>query len=242
MRFLSLSKRNFKELFRDPVTVLLGIALPLVMVLLFASIYERTRFHVFSPTELAPVVNIFSFTFLLMFSATLLAKDKQSAFLLRLLTTPLKPLDFILAYLLPFLALSLLMIASCLLTGYAIGANYANIPGILLILFLVGITCIGLGLILGSFFTVSQVSGVGSIIITAASLFGNIWTPLEMMGGVFKTVGYAMPFAHAADALRFMVYGGRLLDVSEHLIWVLAYAVIFIVGGVFAFKWSTRPK
>lgn len=242
MRWLSLARRNTKEIYRDPVSTLLGLALQIALLLLFTSIHKKTQVEMFSARMLTPGIIIFSFSFLMMFSATLLSKDRQNAFLLRLFTTPLKPADFILAYFLPFLPLALAQMLSCLLAGYFLGAEYQNFFWILLILLMVALSCIGLGMILGSLFSVNQISGIGSLLITAISLFGNIWTPLEFMGGVFSKIGYAMPFAHAMDAIRWLVEGNPFSGITGHFIWVLIYTVVLTAGGVLAFAWRTRPR
>ena len=241
MRSLSLVKRNMKEIYRDPVSSLLGLGLPVALLFLFTSIYQKIQVEMFSAKMLTPGIIIFSYSFLMMFSATLMAKDRQNAFLLRLFSTPLRPVDFILAYLLPFLPLALIMMTVCLLVGFLLGAVYLNILWVILILFMMALSCIGLGMIMGALLSVNQISGIGSLMITSISLFGNIWTPLEIMGGLFSKIGYAMPFAHAMDTIRWLVEGNPITGVAGHFTWVLVYTVVLTLGGVLAFRWRTRP-
>jgi ABC-2 type transport system permease protein len=236
MKFYSLADRNFKEIYRDPVSVLLGLAMPLALLILFTSIAKNTQLEIFTPRWLTPGIIIFSFSFLIMFSAMLLAKDKESAFLIRLFSTPLKPVDYILSYILPFIPLAFFQALICMLTGKILGAEFSNLFISLLPLFLIAITCISLGVLLGSLFTVNQISGIGSILITAVSLFSNVWMDLKLVGGIFETIGYALPFAHATDIVKHLFSGSPLYDVSRQFIIVLVYAITFFTLAILAFR------
>ncbi|HPR32111.1 MAG TPA: ABC transporter permease [Prolixibacteraceae bacterium] len=240
MKVLSLASRNFKEIFRDPVTVLLGIAMPVMLMFLFSSLFERSGIDIFSPTLLTPGVVIFSYAFIIMFSAVLLAKDKQSSFLIRLFTTPMKPVDFILAYILPFLPFALFQTLVCMLAGYLLGAEYTQLLPMLGIYLMVALTCICLGVAMGALLTLNQISGVGSLLITVISIFSGAWMDLGMVGGVFETFGYALPFAHAVDAVKDLFKGIANNGTLHHLIIVGAYMLVFFLIAIFSFRRTMR--
>ena len=241
MRFLSLTNRNMKEVFRDPLSILLGVALPVGFLILFTSIAKNVPLDLFTAKMLTPAIAVFGFAFLMMFSATLLTKDRQSAFLTRLLTTPLTSTDFILAYILPFLPLALLQIGVCFAVGSLLGYvfNWSSILA-LVVLIPTAVTCVGIGMVMGSLFTENQVAGIGSVLITVTSVFSGVWMDLNMVGGVFKRVGYILPFSHAVDAARAITNGAALGDVSRDLYWVFGYSVVFFVLGVICFSWRTK--
>lgn len=236
MKFFSLANRNMKEVFRDPVSTLLGLIMPIALLILFSSIYKRNQLELFSPQTLTPGIIIFSFAFLIMFSAMLLSKDRQSAFLIRLFTTPLKSSDFILSYMLPFIPLAICQILVCFIVGTLLGATFSNIFISLLIFLLVAMICISLGIILGALFTVNQVSGVGSFLVTAIGLFCGAWTPLKLMGGVFETIGYSLPFAHGVDASKELLSGSDFGDISNNFYIVVLYSVSLFIIAILTFK------
>jgi len=240
MKFYSLANRNFKEIYRDPVSVILGLLMPLVLLILFSSIQKNTHLEMFSAQSLTPGIIIFSFSFLIMFSAILLAKDKQSAFLVRLFTTPLNPSDYILSYMLPFIPLAFLQVLICMIVGIILGAVFSNIFISMLIFFLLALICISIGMILGSLFTVSQVSGFGSLLITAISLFSGAWIDLKMVGGIFDVIGYALPFAHAVDALKGLLSGSHFTDISKNINVILVYTISLGILAVLSFKWTMK--
>ena len=242
MKFYSLANRNIKEVYRDPVSVLLGLVMPVALLILFSSIYTRTQLDMFSPQMLTPGIIIFSFALLIMFSAILLSKDRQSAFLTRLFTAPLKSSDFILSYMLPFIPLAIIQILVCFIVGALLGATFSNIFISLLIFLLIAMICISLGIILGTFLTVNQVSGVGSLMVTAISLFCGAWTPLKLMGGIFETIGYSLPFAHAVDASQRLLSGSDFGDIANNFYVVLIYSAALFIIAILSFKRTMKKN
>lgn len=241
MRFLVLAGRNLKEVYRDPIAIGLGVIMPVVLLMLFISMGKNLPIETFSPSTLTPGIIVFGFTFLTMFSAMLLAKDHQSAFLTRLLTTPLRPIDFILAYSIPFLPIAFLQTAVCFTVGILFGMTLNfNVLLSLVVLIPIAVACIGLGMIIGSLCTENQIAGIGSTIIMAGSLFGGAWMDLKMVGGVFNTIGYILPFAHAIDATRAILKGSDFGTIANNLYWVIGYTLCFFVLGIFSFRWRTK--
>ena len=95
MRMLAFAKRNAKEIIRDPLNLAFGLVFPLVLILLLSAIQANIPVALFEIAHLAPGVTVFGLSFMTLFSATLIAKDRGGALLWRLYTTPMKPLDFI---------------------------------------------------------------------------------------------------------------------------------------------------
>ncbi len=241
MKFMSLAGRNIKEILRDPLSLVMGIALPALMLLLFTSIGTGVRLEIFAPVMLTPAVIVFGFAFLIMFSSIVLAKDRQSAFLTRLLTAPLRPVDFILAYSLPYLPIALIQIVVIYAVSLPLGmtVSVAILPA-LAIMLVTAVACIGIGMVLGSLCTENQAAGFGSVIIVVVSLFSGAWMDLDMVGGVFARIGYALPFAHAIRASREILSGATMAQVMPDLWWVIIYAAVLSVAGVLAFRFKTR--
>lgn len=236
MRFYQLALRNFKEVYRDKVTMLLGIVMPVGFLVLFSSMQKGIQLEIFKPASLAPGIIVFCYAFLTMFSSVLLAKDRQNAFLIRLFTTPLKAKDYILSYTLPFIPLAFMQTIICFVIAIALGAHFTNIFAASILLLFVALIFIFLGVIFGSMFTLNQVSGVGSIFITIASLFSGAWMDLKMIGGIFDTFGYALPFAHAVDLVRSILSGKGIEGLIGSLWVVIGYTLILMIIAIFAFK------
>jgi ABC-2 type transport system permease protein len=238
MRFAELAIRNFKEMWRDPISMGLEIGIPAGFLVIFWALGRSLGDESFlTPTMLVPGIAVFGFTFLLMFSAVVLARDRESALLSRLLTAPLKPRDFILSYSLPYIPLVILQILLCFGIGALLGLEITGNAGLaFLVLLVMGICCVELGMILGLLFNVNQVSGFGSVIITLVALLGGIWIDLEALGGVFYGIGNALPFAHAIGASRDAMIGAGFSSIATDFYWVLGYALVFFALGTFLFR------
>ena len=239
MRFVELAIRNFKEMLRDPISMGLEIGIPAGFLVIFWSLGRSIGDESFlTTTMLVPGIAVFGFAFLLMFSAMMLARDREGALLSRLLTAPLKPRDFILSYSLPYIPMVILQIAVCFGIGALLGLEMLGNAGLVfLVLLVMGICCVELGMILGLLFNVNQVSAVGSTIITLVALLGGIWIDLEAIGGVFYGIGNALPFAHAIGAARDVMIGAGFSSIATDFYWVLGYTLLFSALGTFLFRW-----
>jgi ABC-2 type transport system permease protein len=239
MRFVELAIRNFKEMWRDSISTGLELGIPSGFLVIFWALGRSLGDESFLTTAmLVPGIAVFGFAFLLMFSAMMLSRDREGALLSRLLTAPLKPRDFILSYSLPYIPMVVLQIALCFGIGALLGLEMLGNAGLVfLVLLVMGICCVELGMILGLLFTVNQVSGVGSVIITLVALLGGIWIDIEAIGGVFYGIGNALPFAHAIDAARDAMIGAGFSSIATDFYWVLGYTVVFFALGTFLFRW-----
>ena len=99
--------RCAKEILRDPINLAFGLGFPLVLLYLLSALQRNIPVPLFEIDTLAPGITVFGLAFLTLFSATLVARDRESAFLQRLYTTPLTPVDFILGYTLPILPIAI---------------------------------------------------------------------------------------------------------------------------------------
>lgn len=231
-----------KEILRDPVLSLLGIGLPVLFIILFTELGRSAPIDVFEIQNLVPGIIMFSFSFLMMFSAILLAKDKKTAFIDRLLASPLTSTDYIISYTLPLMPIALLQSTVCFLIGILFGLEISiNIILSFLVLLPIALLFIFLGLLLGTLFNENQIAGIGSMIITLSVLFSGVWMDLTLIGGAFKTIGYALPFAHAVDAGRNALNGnyGNILN-NEY--WVIGYTALLFIISVTTFQRKMKAK
>ncbi|GAI37864.1 unnamed protein product [marine sediment metagenome] len=154
---------------------------------------------IWAPTMLAPGIVLFGFAMITMSSAVILARDRESALLSRLLTAPLRANDFISAYSLPYIPVAIIQIVVIFAIGGLLGLEIAGNAGLVfLVLFVMSLGYIGLGMILGALFTYTQLGAIYAPVILL-TVFGGAWVPLEVMGGVFQSIMDAFPFAHALD-------------------------------------------
>lgn len=235
MRFMGLARRNFKEMFLDYLSLALSIAFPPVLLLILSPIGRLDT--AFTPTNLAPGIALFGFVMLQLTSSMILAKDRESAFLSRLLTAPLRPRDFISAYSLPYIPVAIIQMVLVFAVAALLGLEVSgNLGLVFLVLFVMSIGYIGLGMVAGSLLTYKQVPGFYTAVLLL-TIFSGAWFDLEVFGGVFQSIMNVFPFAHALDATRdVMVNGVGFSGIAIDFLWVLGYTVMFFALGIFLFR------
>ena len=121
MRMITFAKRCAKEILRDPINLGFGLGFPLVLLLLLTALQKNIPVHLFEIDTLAPGITVFGLSFMTLFSATLISRDRESAFLQRLYTMPLTGFDFIAGYMLPLLPIALGQVLICYLFAIPLG-------------------------------------------------------------------------------------------------------------------------
>ena len=236
MRMTAFAKRCTKEILRDPLNLMFGLGFPVVLLLLLTALQSNIPVSLFELESLTPGITVFGLAFMTLFSATLIAKDRESSFLQRLYTTPLKSRDFILGYLLPILPIAIAQSGICYLIAVILGLPATvNILYAVLMILPIAVFYISLGLLCGSIFNVKQVGGIcGALLTNLSAWLSGIWFDLELVGGTFKKIAYLLPFVHAVELER-AVIAGNFSEALSHLYPVLRYALVTATGAVYLF-------
>ena len=236
MRMLTFANRNTKEILRDPLTLFFGLGFPLVLILLLSAIQANIPVKLFEIQHLTPGISVFGLSFMTLFSATIISKDRSSSLNQRLYTTPLTPVDFILGYTLPIIPIAIGQSTICYIAGLILGLDFTvNILYAVLLIVPISLLYIGLGLLFGSVLNDKQVGGIcGALLTNLSAWLSGIWFDLELVGGTFKKIAYALPFVHAVELER-AVLCGNFSNILPHLFWVLGYGIICLMAAVFLF-------
>lgn len=236
MKLKAFSSRTAKEILRDPLNLAFGLGFPVVLILLLSAIQANIPVELFVIENLSPGIAIFGLSFMTLFSATLIAKDRGSAILQRLYTTPLTPKDFILGYTLPILPIAVAQCVVCYIFAVILGLDITvNILWSIIAIIPSALFFIALGLLCGSIFSDKQVGGIcGALLTNLTAWLSGIWFDLELVGGVFKKIADLLPFVHAVEMER-AVLSGNYEDMFPHIYWVLGYMIAVFGLAVFAF-------
>ena len=236
MRMMTFAKRCGKEILRDPINLIFGLGFPLVLLLLLSAIQANIPVPLFEINTLTPGITVFGLSFMTLFSATLIAKDRESALLQRLYTTPLTGLDFILGYMLPILPIALGQCILCYLIAIPLGLSIsANIMYAVIGIIPMAIFNIALGLLCGSIFGVKQVGGIcGALLTNLSAWLSGVWFDLELVGGTFQRTAYALPFVHAAQ-LEKALFIGDFESAAQHILPIALYSAATTAVAVFCF-------
>ena len=236
MRMITFAKRCAKEILRDPINLGFGLGFPLVLLVLLSTIQKNIPVHLFEIDTLAPGITVFGLSFMTLFSATLVAKDRESALLQRLYTTPLTAVDFILGYMFPLLPIALGQALICYLFSIPLGLTVSiNILYAIIGIIPMAIFNIALGLLCGSVFGVKQVGGIcGALLTNLSAWLSGVWFDLELVGGFFGRIANALPFMHAAE-LEKALFSGNYNAAASHILPVVVYSALVTVAAVSCF-------
>lgn len=241
MKLLAFSGRTAKEILRDPLNLFFGLGFPLVLLFLLSAIQANVPVPMFEIGHLSPGVAVFGLAFLTLFAAQLIAKDRESALLQRLYTTPLTAVDFILGYLLPVLPMAVAQGIVCYAAALGLGLELnVDILWGLLALLPVALFYVSLGLLCGSAMNVKAVGGVcGALLTNLSAWLSGIWFDVALVGGWFEKLADILPFIHAVELER-AALAGNLTAALPHLWWVLGYALVTAAGAVGLFLRQMR--
>ena len=236
MRALTFAKRNLKEMVRDPINLIFLFGFSVVLMLLLSAIQANIPVSLFEIQHLSPGITVFGLSFVTLFSATVISKDRSSSFMHRLYTTPMTPADFILGYTLPIIPIAVIQALMCYLFALILKLPI-SVNILISVIFIIPISLfyIGMGLLCGSLFNYKQVGGIcGALLTNVSAWLSGIWFDLELVGGTFKKISYALPFVHAVDMQRALIVGD-FSGIFPHLWWVLGYSAVTLFAAIFVF-------
>ena len=234
---MAFSDRNTKEILRDELTLAFGLGFPVILLLLLTAIQSNIPVDLFRLDQLTPGIAVFGLSFISLFSATLISKDRTTSFLMRLFASPMRAADYILGYTLPLIPMALAQMLLCYLVAGLLGMQLTihALLGVVVAL-PAALLFIGIGLLCGSVFNDKQVGGIcGALLTNLSAWLSGTWFDLNLVGGVFKKIAYLLPFAHAVDAGRAAVTADYA-NIMPHLWWVIGYAVVVLVIAVLVFR------
>lgn len=218
MKMLTFAKRTVKEILRDPLTVAFALGFPIVLILLLSAIQANVPVDLFRIEKLTPGISVFGLSFMTLFSATLIAKDRESAFLERLYTTPMTSADFIFGYALPIIPIAVFQCIICYAVAIVLGLKITVTIGYAVLFIIpVSIFFISLGLLCGSVLTVKQTGGIcGALLTNLTAWLSGVWFDISLVGGAFEKIAAVLPFLHAVELER-AVLSGDYSNILPHI-------------------------
>ena len=236
MRMIPFAKRCAKEILRDPVNLAFGLGFPVALLLLLSALQAKIPADVFPIDSLAPGMTVFGLSFLTLFAATLVAKDRESAFLQRLYTTPMRGVDFLLGYMLPLLPIALLQATVCFLVAIPLGLTVrVHILFAIVGVLPMAIFNIALGILCGSLLGVKQVGGIcGALLTNLSAWLSGVWFDLKLLGEFFEKLANSLPFVHAVEMEKALLAGNFELA-AAHILPILLYSILVTVVAVLCF-------
>lgn len=230
------SLRNVKEIFRDLLSWIFAIILPLFLLWIFQQFDIPSESYKIE--NFTPGIIIFGFSFLSMFTAILVSEDRSTSFLLRLNASPMKSYHYILGYYFSLLPLALLQMVLFFLLAIPLGLSFSiNVILCILVGLVLSTLFIFLGILIGSITTQKSSSGISSVVVQLVAFTSGMYFSSDMIGGFFGFLCDVLPFKPCLELLK-----GVLLNHTANLliplIILLIYLALVIVCTIILFKKS----
>ncbi len=228
MRTLNFAKRNLKEIIRDPLSIIFAILLPLFLLFIFQQ-FEIPN-EAYNIENFTPGIIIFSFSFITLFTATLVAKDRSTSLITRLCASPMKTRDYILGYTISVLPVVILQNVLFFITAILLGLSFSvNILFSIFVSMPVSVLFILLGILIGCFTTDKSASGVSSIIVQLVAFTSGMYFSNDMIGKGFEIVCKVLPFSNCLDIVKGILikdYTDLLVPVVIVIAYILAISLL----------------
>ncbi len=235
MRIVNFAKRNFKEIARDPLSIIFSVLLPLFLLFVFQQINipsENYRLENFTPG-----IVVFGFSFITLFTAMLVSKDRTSSLLIRLGISPMKPMEYILGYIISIIPLILVQNVLFFILAIVLGLKFSiEIILAIFISIVVAVLFIAVGIIIGSSCTEKASSGVSSIIVQLVCFTSGMYFPKELLGKGFIKFCEHLPFESCLNIIKGIVNRDTSIITSRNIVVFSVYIVITFVAAVIIFK------
>ena len=235
MRILNFAKRNFKEIIRDPLSIIFSVLLPLILLFVFKQInipsesYELQNF--------TPGIVVFGFSFISLFTAMLISKDRTTSLLVRLGISPMKPIEYILGYMLSIIPIIIIQNTLFFILAIILGLSFSiNIIWAILISIVIAILFIAIGIIIGSLFSEKASSGISSIIVQLVCFTSGMYFPRELLGDVFSKICEFLPFESCVTIIKGIMNNNLEIISARNIVVFFAYTIAILVISVIVFK------
>ena len=235
MRMLNFAKRNFKELIRDPLSLIFEIALPIFLLVIFQQFNipdEAYKLENFTPGSI-----LFGFSFITLFTSTLISKDRTSSFLIRLGTSPMKSSDYILGYIISLIPIIIIQDVLFFIVAIILGLNFSiSIIYTIIISIVISILFISLGIFIGSIASERGTGGIGSIIVQLVCFTSGMYFPKETVGKAFARICEILPFESCLNIIRGTLNNNLEIISTRNIIVFLIYLIVILLLSILIFK------
>jgi ABC transporter DrrB family efflux protein len=199
---LATARRVLDQLRHDPRTIVLLLAVPGLLLVLFKYVFDGSP-RVFDRVGLL-MLGIFPFTTMFLVTSIAMVRERTSGTLERLLTTPMRKLDLLGGYALAFGAVALVQgaISAAVALGPLGLTVEAGVGVVLTLAVLNALLGMALGLFLSAFATTEfQAVQFMPAAVVPQILLGGLLIPRDQMATLLHWVSNALPLSYALDAL-----------------------------------------
>ena len=184
-----------------------------------------------------PGIILFGFSFVSLFTSTLIAKDRNSSFLIRLGTSPMKSSDFILGYIISLIPIIIVQDILFFVVACLLGLTPSiNIIFTILVSIFVSILFIALGILIGSLVSERGTGGLGSMIVQLVCFTSGMYFSKESIGKVFGIICEILPFESSLNIIKGVLNNQLDIISLQNIIIFSLYTIVTLVLAILIFK------
>ena len=235
MRTLNFAKRNFKEIIRDPLSIIFAVILPLFLLFIFQQFDIPTDNYKIE--NFTPGIIIFSFSFITLFTAMLISKDRSTSLLIRLGISPMKPMDYIFGYIISITPIIIIQNILFFILAIILELNFSiNIIWAALISIVIAVLFIAIGILIGSIFSEKASSGISSIVVQLVCFTSGMYFSKDMLGDVFSKVCDYLPFDSCVTIIKGVMNNKLDLISIRNIVVLIVYLLVTLVVSIIVFR------
>src|SRR5881275_2108536 len=171
--------------------------------------------------------------------ACTIARERESGTLYQLLVTSLKRGEIVIGKILPYLGVSIVLIAVItLVAGFHFHVQFFQPPALMLICLLFLLCSLGLGLLISAFSkTQTQAIQFSVFFLLPVFVLSGAFAPLEQLPQVIQYLSEVFPLTHFCRAFRLVnMYHASAVFYAVDLIVLFAGALVTFIGAAFLLR------
>lgn len=220
---------------RDPLSIIFAVILPLFLLFIFQQFDIPTDNYKIE--NFTPGIIIFSFSFITLFTAMLISKDRSTSLLIRLGISPMKPMDYIFGYIISIIPIIIIQNILFFILAVILELNFSiNIIWAALISIVIAVLFIAMGILIGSIFSEKASSGISSIVVQLVCFTSGMYFSKDMLGDIFSKVCDYLPFDSCVTIIKGVMNNKLDLISLRNIVVFIVYLLVTLVVSIIVFR------
>jgi len=237
---------EMKLFLREPFAAFFTLVFPLMMLLIFGSIYGNTPSHFFGGYGSVDV-SVPAYTGMIIATSGLfslpiaLAAYRERGILRRLGATPLRPQAILVVHVLVLFVMTVLGMALLIAVGKVVyDLRFAGNPfNVSLAFLLSSLSFFSLGFVLASLVRTARTAQIVSMVIFYPMIFlSGATIPLEVLPATIRQYAQILPLTHVVTLLRGLWIGDGWGTHLVEIVFLIALLIVGVLVSSRSFRWE----
>ncbi|AGR41209.1 ABC transporter permease [Spiroplasma taiwanense] len=245
-RIFAFSKKNLIELLTDKIAIFMTILFPFIFLIFFLiigvlRIPETNHLEYFYRT--LTISTLFAYVLLCLYIVSAISKEKKTGLLKRIAISPIKPVEIIIGYSIPYIILGYFEFLFLSIITFCFGMNF-NVSFLLNFIILIPILLffISFAILFGSLVNEKMAGVVGIIVTGGIFIFTPYFLDISINSvDAMSIISYILPFANIYDSI-FKSITSEFNFIIVNIFITIIYSCLFVWGSGAVLKLVLRKK